>query len=319
MGATIHCGDALAVLRTLPDESVHCCVTSPPYFRQRDYRVRGQIGIERTPEEFIARLIPVFEEVRRVLVSSGTCWIVIGDSYANDSKWGGATGGKHVTELHGAAGPGRGKVKTGLPAKSLIGIPWRLAFALQAQGWVLRAENIWDKPNGFPQSVKDRTTRTHEQVFHFSKGSRYYYDADAIREPHLEVPLARAKRNRFGGKFIGSDPAEHGALKRGNGYGPGANHDLVCNPLGRNKRSVWRIPTEQSREPHFAQMPRALAKTCILAGCPEGGSVLDPFVGSGTSGIVAVEVGLPFIGIDIDAGCCRMAERRIHARQRMAS
>jgi DNA modification methylase len=191
----IYTGDSLKILRTLADESVQCAVTSPPYFRLRDYGVKGQIGLERTIPEYLARLVEVFREVRRVLRDDGTLWVNMGDSYANDTKWGGVTGGRHAMALHGAP-VGRVKVQTGLKAKDLMGMPWRLAFALQDDGWYLRSDIIWHKPNPMPDSVKDRPTKSHEYLFLLAKSERYYYDGDAIKEPTTGNAHDRARKDR---------------------------------------------------------------------------------------------------------------------------
>lgn len=188
----IYIGDALATLARLESASVDCCVTSPPYYGLRDYQSAQQIGQEETIAEYVARLASVFDEVARVLKPDGTLWLNLGDSYANDSKWGGASGNKHARGLHGQSGVGRGKRATGLPDKSLMGMPWRVAFALQDRGWILRAEIIWNKGSAMPESVRDRPTRAHETVFLFSRQRRYYYDADAIAEP-----CANAKRPQY--------------------------------------------------------------------------------------------------------------------------
>ncbi len=213
-GIDIHHGSSLDVLPGLPDCFVNCCVTSPPYFGLRDYGVEGQIGLESTPDEFVAKLVSVFREVRRVLTDDGTLWLNLGDSYANDGKWGGSSGGKHVTALHGNSGIGRGKKDTGLKPKDLIGIPWRVAFALQADGWYLRADNVWAKPNGMPESVSDRTTRSHEYVFHLSKSARYFHDGEAVRTAPKESTETRLRQNVE--NQIGSICANGGAKTNGN-------------------------------------------------------------------------------------------------------
>ena len=186
MSVSILNGDCRDILKTLPDGSVHCCVTSPPYFGLRNYEVDGQIGLEPTPAAFVAELVDVFREVRRVLRDDGTLWLNLGDSYATDSKWGGSTGGKAAKGLHGVNGGGRTKTSVGLPDKNLIGIPWRVAFALQDDGWILRQDVVWNKPNPMPESVKDRCTKAHEYIFMLSKSPRYYFDADAIAEDQVK-------------------------------------------------------------------------------------------------------------------------------------
>jgi DNA modification methylase len=289
---TVHNGNALEVLRTLPDESVHCCVTSPPYFNLRDYQVKGQLGLEKTPEEFVTKLVGIFREVRRVLRSDGNCFVNLGDSYANDGKWGGATGGKHISALHGNSGVGRQKVSTGLKPKDLIGIPWRVAFALQADGWWLRQDIIWAKDNPMPESVTDRCTKAHEYIFHLTKSARYHYNAEAIRNPPSET-LLRQVADGYNGhdtkEFLngGAQSAsgtkariidgarkkldkQRGHSRRHDGFN--GRWDALSKEeqmaLGSNKRSVWTVATHPYPEAHFATYPPALIRPCILAGCP---------------------------------------------------
>lgn len=253
-------GDALERLRELADGSVHACVTSPPYYNLRDYKVEGQIGLEKTPELFIERLVDVFREVRRVLRADGTAWVNIGDSYANDSKWGGFTGGRHGAALHGRTGIGRSKLKTGLPNKSLMLVPFRLALALQAGGWCVRSDIIWAKPNPQPESVDDRPTKSHEYVFLLSQSERYFYDADALREPHVD-----RRANKKGGS----------AMRGQRTLKPTGRVDSLgrwAHPAGRNARTVWPIATESSHEEHYAGFPLELPRRCILAGTSERGS-----------------------------------------------
>lgn len=250
-------GDALSMLRTLPDGIVQTCVTSPPYWGLRDYGHEGQIGLEDTPEAYVNHLVEVFREVRRVLREDGTLWLNIGDSYANDGKWGGSTGGKHVAALHGNTAVGRKQRNTGLKPKDLVGIPWRVAFALQADGWWLRAENIWAKPNVMPESVTDRTTRAHEHVFLFAKAERYFYDADAIREPFL----GQNEHDRTGGRYAPPGQQVHTGSREAGAY----------NPAGRNKRSVWTITPKPYKGAHFAVFPPELPEVCIKAGTSERG------------------------------------------------
>jgi DNA modification methylase len=302
MTVTIRAGDCREVLRTLPDESVHCCVTSPPYFGLRDYGVAEQIGLEPTPDAFVAEMVAVFGEVRRVLRDDGTLWLNLGDSYANDGKWGGSTSGKHVTALHGDTGAGRGKRTTGLKPKDLIGIPWRVAFALQADGWYLRQDIIWSKPNPMPESVTDRCTKAHEYIFLMSKSARYHYDAAAIKEPGTDRP-----------------PGNHGHKYTTAYESSGTEHHRTTAGLERmrdgyetrNKRTVWEVGTQPFSEAHFATFPPALIEPCIKAGCPAGGTVLDPFGGAGTTGMVADRLGRDAILIEINPEYAAMAERRI--------
>ena len=319
-------GDALTVLAGMEPESVHCCVTSPPYWGLRDYGVDGQLGLEQTPEEYVERMVEVFSEVKRVLRDDGTLWLNLGDSYAgsgtvgrNDKQDGGGlydgpqrewkpemtyqrkTGfdfgrtGK-TSSLGGNAHRGRGNPVDGLKTKDLIGIPWRVAFALQRDGWYLRCDIIWAKPNPMPESVKDRPTKAHEYIFLMSKNQKYYYDADAIREladPDLTVrDRDTTKLNNTPGR------TKMGGLKT-NEY------------EYKNKRSVWNVPTQPFPDAHFAVFPPKLIEPCILAGSPEGGIVLDPFFGSGTTGLVAKNNARKFIGIELNEEYIKMAEKRL--------
>lgn len=250
-------GDALSTLRTLPAESVHCVITSPPYWGQRDYGVPGQLGLEETVGVYLAKMVEVFAEVRRVLRKDGVAWVNMGDAYANDAKWGGSTSGKHVTALHGATGVGRGKRQTGLKAKDLVGVPWALAFALRSDGWYLRSDVIWHKPNAMPESVRDRPSMDHEHVFLLTKSPRYYYDADAIREPHRSLNRPPGNKSRA---FVDRDPQHHTGEKRRPGQ------EQSYHAAGRNKRTVWTIATAPYKGAHFATFPPALVEPCLLAG-----------------------------------------------------
>lgn len=286
MTVEILTGDCRAVLAGLPEKSVHCCVTSPPYFGLRDYGHDGQIGLEETPDAFVAQLVAVFREVRRVLRDDGTLWLNLGDSYANDTKWGGASGGKHVDALHGDTGIGRSKKSTGLKAKDLIGIPWRVAFALQADGWYLRQDIIWSKPNPMPESVGDRCTKSHEYIFLLSKSPRYFYDADAIAEAAAYSGLANQDESGFKApqSFNGKhkDGFRSGGVRKqdstNDSFVPGAAaHGGIHRagserePATRNKRSVWTVATAPYLEAHFATFPPALIEPCILASTSEHG------------------------------------------------
>ncbi len=299
---TVILGDALEQLRKLGPESVHTCVTSPPYYNLRDYGAAGQIGMEETPEEYIAKLVDVFREVRRVLRQDGTLWVNIGDSYAHDKKWGGASGGKHAKALHGNTGIGRRKTHTGLKEKDLIGIPWLLAFALRADGWYLRQDIIWNKTRCLPESVRDRCTKSHEYIFLLSKSDHYYFDAAAIREPTAESTKVRLAQNI--------------SQQAGSTRQPGKTNGPIKaagNSQFRNKRDVWTLSTGNFCGAHFAVFPEKLVEPCILAGCPEGGIVLDPFAGSGTAGVVAKRLGRNFIGVEINSEYRAMAQERISA------
>lgn len=294
---TILCGDALDRLRTLNSESVYTCVTSPPYYNLRDYGTAGQIGMEDTTEEYIGKLVDVFREVRRILRPDGTLWLNIGDSYATSSR------PQPPTNTRNAHGHTAKRPPSGYKCKDLMGIPWLLAFALRADGWYLRQDIIWRKPNAMPESVRDRCTKSHEYIFLLSKSERYYFDAAAIQEKALESSRARYKSAFNCGK------------KEVVGRGRGA---VIPNSPGmreftgyRNKRSVWDINTAGYRGAHFAVFPEKLVEPCILAGCPEGGTVLDPFSGSGTTGSVAKRLRRNFIGIEISKEYCKIAEERI--------
>ncbi len=311
---TLYHGDALAVLREIPDSSVNCCVTSPPYFGLRDYGHTDQIGLEPTPEEFVSRLVEVFREVRRVLRDDGTLWLNLGDSYAG--PWGaqgrsGAMADRFVISARQIAAHPHNQSKTGsiraegVKPKDLYGIPWRVAFALQSDGWYLRQDIIWHKPNPMPESVTDRCTKAHEYVFLLSKSARYYFDAAAIREPDSGQ---QHNRNVYSGapslEPSGGIRTPHGGL-----WG-----DTKKNGEGRNKRSVWTIATQPFSGAHFATFPLKLVEPCILAGCTIGGTVLDPFFGAGTVGLVATENGCKTIGIEISEKYCEIIVSRLGNR-----
>jgi DNA modification methylase len=308
----ILCGDAHQQLRTLPAASVHCVVTSPPYLWLRDYGHEGQIGLEETLEEYVAKLGDVFDEVRRVLHPSGTLWLNLGDSYANDKKWGGSTGGYHSQELHGKNSIGRTKRRTGLKAKDRIGIPWMIAFELRKRGWYLRDEIIWAKKNPLPEAVTDRTVKGHEQIFLFAKSERYHFSHKAIQEPaaydgrDLERVKGSPKYTTSPGGVAPGQAINTMHLKGGKRWQTDDEGNYV-----RNRRSVWWFPTSPCPEAHFATMPPAIVDLCLRAGCPREGTVLDPFTGSGTTGVVAASLGLDFLGIELNPEYVRMAERRI--------
>ena len=297
-------GDCIAGLRSLPDASVHCCVTSPPYWGLRDYGHDGQIGLEATPEAYVARMVEVFREVRRVLRDDGTIWLNLGDSYNNagSSKNGTGLDGKQrggATEADGECGYKKRDLRhalkcSGIKHKDLVGIPWRVAFALQADGWWLRQDIIWHKPNPMPESVRDRCTKAHEYVFLLTKSDRYFYDAEAVSE------AAICDRMR--------GPAEHPDTVSTNGNGGLSRRAFTGT---RNRRSVWTITTKPYSGAHFAVMPPDLVEPCIKAGCPEGGTVLDPFAGSGTTLAVAAELGRNAIGCELNPEYIVLAERRI--------
>jgi DNA modification methylase len=259
-------GDCIEGMRTLPDASVHCCVTSPPYWGLRDYGHDGQIGLESTPEAYVARMVEVFREVRRVLRDDGTCWVNLGDSYAHNTEKHPPQNGKDpkmATCNRARASESTGIRKadaTGLPAKNLVGIPWRVAFALQADGWWLRQDIIWHKPNPMPESVTDRCTKAHEYVFLMAKSERYFYDAEAVKE------AAKTKWLSRGGSLLN----ETGWHESARGHDTTRRVDRSsCDESGRNRRSVWTISTKPYSGAHFAVMPPDLVEPCIKAGCPE--------------------------------------------------
>lgn len=286
-------GDCLEVLKTLPDELVDCCISSPPYYGLRDYGVKGQIGLEETPDEYIHKLVQVFHEVKRVLKQDGTLWLNIGDSYAgNNSRT--STGRAGM----GAEREGIFKREGGKP-KDLIGIPWLLAFALREDGWYLRQDIIWAKPNPMPESVKDRCTKSHEYIFLLSKSPKYYFDHEAIQEE--SVSNVGDTKIRFGGNKYGDNEDKKFAIYSGNEWTPSEM---------RNKRDVWVIPVQPTKEAHFATYPEKLVEPCLLAGCPEGGTVLDPFFGSGTTGRVATRFGRNYIGIELNPEYIEIINKR---------
>lgn len=382
-------GDCIDSMRTLPDKSVQTCVTSPPYYGLRDYGVDGQIGLEETPAEFIARLVEVFREVRRVLRDDGTAWVNMGDSYASKPNGPIGLGGHNTDAPHVDVRTANARRSSQIPAgfkhKDLMGMPWRLAFALQDDGWYLRQDIIWHKPNPMPESTRDRCTKAHEYLFLLSKSRRYHYDSDAIREPANLTGKGSANGFRGGAYVNGStfDNAEGGKRtstgntvppNNGVGWGHGTdakarNRSRVTVPTGwdtstgdgghgafhkdgaersrrdsfkrddskreqtipgqakgthrpdrdesswdietRNKRSVWTVATHAFKEAHFATFPPELIRPCILAGAPLGGTVLDPFGGSGTTAVVAMQEGRKSILCELNPEYAAMAERRI--------
>ena len=293
-------GDVREQLKQLADQSVNCVVTSPPYWGLRDYGNDGQIGLEQEPEDFINELVSVFREVKRVLRDDGTLWLNIGDSYSGSGKGTAGNLGKKHNERHLEHKTG-GLIPSGTKPKDLVGIPWMLAFALRADGWYLRQDIIWHKPNPMPESVRDRCTKAHEYIFLLSKSPKYYFDNEAMQEPSAQL----GKTNiRFGGnKYGDSDDPKH-ATKSGNTYVDSGK---------RNKRSVWTVTTRPFKGAHFATFPPALIEPCILAGCPEGGTVLDPFFGAGTTGLVAQRHNRKWIGCELNPEYAAIAQARIEA------
>ena len=298
-------GDALTVLKSLDRASVRCIVTSPPYYGLRDYGHKGQIGLEASPDEYVARLVEVFREARRVLTKDGTLWLNLGDSYFGSGK-GGATNPAWAGNLQkGNAGSCRGAINIkpqGRP-KNLIGIPWRTAFALQADGWNLRQEIIWAKPAPMPESVKDRFTRSHESIFLFSKSRKYYFDADAVKEKAVSDITIQCSRENNKKNHTARQKPHAGTLDtNGDGW--------------RNKRDVWTIPPEPYRGAHFATFPAELARTCIKAGSARGDTVLDMFSGSGTVGVACILEGREYIGIELNPDYVKLQEERLAATER---
>jgi DNA modification methylase len=303
MSVKIHIGDCREVLKTLPDESVNCVVTSPPYFGLRDYGVDGQVGQEATPAEFVGVMVEVFREVRRVLRSDGTLWLNLGDSYAGHNA-GGFRAGNEAKNGGVSNKNGVGFVN-GLKPKDLIGIPWRAALALQADGWWLRQDIIWSKPNPMPESVTDRCTKAHEYIFLLTKSERYHFDAEAIAEPLVTAANAQSRGPK-------DTPLERGPREGGNGGLHGAAMRMRSgDTTTRNKRSVWEVATAPFSEAHFATFPPALIEPCIKAGCPVGGTVLDPFGGAGTTGLVADRLQRSAILIELNPEYAAMARKRI--------
>jgi DNA modification methylase len=357
-------GDALTLLREMPAGSVRCVVTSPPYWGLRDYGIPpstwpdgwvGCLGLEPTPQLYVDHVVAVFREVRRALADDGTLWLNLGDSYATGAgkvgdcpgggeqgdRWSGAASGGVLDRSghegkHGyatTAGTGRTTQPNrmplpGLKPKDLVGVPWRVAFALQADGWYLRSDIIWAKPNPMPESVTDRPTKAHEYLFLLAKSERYYYDAAAIREPWADERLGRDYKTPDGwdtttgrgahgtfhkeGREKGHrHPAsERNRGGRTDGFTKPNNIDPSANG-GRNRRSVWTIPTQPFPEAHFATFPEALVEPCVLAGSAPGDLALDPFAGSGTVGVVALRHGRRFLGLELNPDYCEMARLRI--------
>lgn len=334
----IYQGDVLDVLRTWPDEFVQSVVTSPPYWGLRDYGVEGQIGLEKTPEEYVAKMVDVFREVRRVLRDDGTCWLNLGDSYAASGNNSGSTP-EDLTEKQRSNGGCIYKKRlplNGLKPKDLVGIPWRVAIALQADGWYLRSDIIWAKPNPMPESVTDRPTKAHEYIFLLTKSERYFYDADAIKEKAIyredERPFGDAGGNRHGDegrlykpqdrrplyKDAKSYDGKHSDKQRGHVRRHAGFNDRwdamdkaeQCGGM-RNKRSVWTVATHSFPEAHFATFPEKLIEPCIMAGSRAGDVVLDAFMGAGTTALVSARFNRRFLGIELNQKYIDIAVRRV--------
>lgn len=354
----IHNESCITGLAKLPDKAIHCCVTSPPYYGLRDYGTNDQIGLEETPEEYVRKLVEVFREVRRVLRDDGTLWLNLGDSYNGSGKggnpdgscWKGFVGNDN---RENSAKQKKTDIKCIKP-KDLIGIPWMVAFALRSDGWYLRQDIIWHKPNPMPESITDRCTKAHEYIFLLSKSAKYFYDADAIKEPVKESSVARLKQdldnqkgsNRVPGKTNGAMKAvgpKIGGTKYGDnsdikyatksgkewvvkGYehrgegdkkltGHSVYYDSDGNLIGNgyaNKRSVWTVTTKPFKEAHFATFPEDLIAPCIKAGCPEYGVVLDPFMGAGTTAVVARKLNRKYVGYELNSKYIDIAQRRMY-------
>lgn len=321
MKTTILQGDCLETLKTLDAESVQCVVTSPPYYGLRDYGVEGQIGLEETPEAYVEKLVAVFREVRRVLKDDGVLWVNLGDSY-----WGGKGSNANLdTHIDDRIKEGRTlqrpQTRIGgmrviptngkhpeIKPKDLVGIPWMVAFALRADGWYLRSEVIWNKPNPMPESVEDRPTKSHEQIFLLSKQPVYYYDGGAIAEPSIDPESYAGRRKRNAPRMAKFDKKN---LKNAGSILPDGTltHGQIYET--RNKRSVWTVTTKPYKEAHFATFPPDLIEPCILAGSKEGDTVLDPFNGSGTTGAVSVKWHRNYIGCELNPAYIRLTNKRL--------
>lgn len=333
-------GDCIEMMRTLPDQSVHTCITSPPYFGLRDYGVEGQIGLEASPREFVDNLVAVFREVRRVLRDDGTMWLNMGDSYAG--SWGAhgrddmGLGVQSLTARQVAASARKLKKPNhhGFKPKDLMGLPWRLAIALQDDGWYLRQDIIWHKPNPMPESIKDRCTKAHEYLFLLSKSPRYYFDQNAIREPATASSLTRWSQDIDG--QVGSDrvpgknngpmkavgKSKRNSFARETKYTDGKHGQTAQHRAGRddidydetrNKRSVWTVSTASFKGAHFATFPPDLIRPCVLAGSPRGGMVLDPFGGAGTTALVAMQEGRQSVTCELNPEYAALARHRLDA------
>lgn len=332
--ATLYLGDCMEALTSLPDESVQCIVTSPPYFRQRIYGVPGEIGLEDTPAEYVARIVAVFEEVRRVLRSDGTVFLNLGDSYASSPKGSLNGQGKSTltsTRTQEESPVSLSKIVGGFKPKDLLGIPWRVAFALQEAGWWLRSDIIWAKPNPMPESVTDRPTRAHEYVFLLAKSMRYYWDAKAVRTPvkNAEDDQRRIAQQRPQNKSAPdtlraglrprSTDKQRGHYRRHAGFNDRwdamTNKEQMAN--GAQMRDVLWVPTQPYPGAHYATFPEKLVRTCILAGSRPGDVVMDPFAGSGTLGRVAIRLGRRFVGIEANEEYMALIKERITVQKEM--
>jgi DNA modification methylase len=293
--------DCLQLLRRMPDNFINCCITSPPYYGLRDYGIEGQLGLEDTPEQYVEKIVEIFREIRRVIKDNGTCWLNLGDSYNESGKASSGGGTDKFSKLQqGSKGSLQVKIPTkvkGLKPKDLIGIPWMVAFALRADGWYLRQDIIWSKKNCMPESVTDRCTKSHEYVFLLAKSQKYYYNQDAIKTKM--ICSAHDKRVRESRKCAPTDKIN----------GIRSNNNTLYEFA--NKRSVWETTLTPFNEAHFATFPEDLIVPCIKAGCPGGGIVLDPFMGAGTTAVMSLKLDRKYIGAELNANYCKIAEKRI--------
>ena len=304
-------GDCLETLKTLPECSVQTCVTSPPYYGLRDYGNDAQIGLEQSPEEYIAKLVEVFREVRRVLKDDGTLWLNLGDSYNSgsggyDDKYEGGFVGRE--DIKDKVMKRKGRADNSLAPKQLMMIPARVALALQADGWWLRSEIVWHKPNPMPESVTDRPTKSHEMIYLLAKSARYFYDAEAIKEPNANPDRTNYTPGKRAYAEGNTEQCNDDRTRRNDGFEAYAN-GKQCN--GRNKRDVWTVTTKPYKEAHFATFPPDLIEPCILAGSKIGDTVLDPFAGSGTTLAVSIKHGRNGIGCELNPEYITLIEKRL--------
>lgn len=308
----IICGDSLEELKKLPDESVDCCITSPPYFNLRDYKIRGQIGLEKTWQEYIKKLIDIFDEVKRVLKKEGNCFINLGDSYASVGKLSGDIDDDEGMDIE----RGRSRVKKGTYSeKCLMMIPERFSILMIDSGWILRNKIVWVKPNAMPESVQDRWKKAHEYIFFFVKSKKYYFNLDIIRTPHKEVSIKRAEYEQ-GRNALWENPSSMGKKYQDNKRYMGMPARMVkLNEKGACPPDYFLVNTNCSEndgsDEHYATYPQMLISPLVKAGCPKDGTILDPFFGSGTTGVVAKKLGRNYIGIDLNKDYCRIAEERL--------
>lgn len=327
--------DCLKGMRKLPDDCIDCCVTSPPYWGLRDYGVDGQLGLETTPEEFVEKMVEIFEEVKRVLKPEGTLWLNLGDSYCNNSQSGGSDPTIGERNLGGSKQP-KMKIPIGLKPKDLVGIPWMVAFALRSAGWYLRQDIIWAKPNPMPESVTDRCTKSHEYIFLLSKNQKYYYDQASIKQPIKDASIQRLAQDvesqdgsdRVPGKTNGPMKAVVKIPKSASFKREGSKREQPIPNQSKgthrpdrkeailsataNKRSVWTVTTKPYSEAHFATFPPDLIVDCIKAGCPEKGIVLDPFMGAGTTALVARKLNRNYVGYELNKDYIKITDKRLY-------